>query len=159
MKASLTARTLAVAGFTLLLLGAGQALAASRLQEFLPKAQPADVFPGADRLGTPQGDPPLVPAYGGDRLLGHVYLNSDLTNSVGYSGKPIHILVGIDPQGVVRGMKLVGHKEPIILIGIPEKRVIDAINWLTMTGVAALGMVGGRAHDRCPVTARARAAP
>ena len=86
MKASLTARTLAVAGFTLLLLGAGQALAASRLQEFLPKAQPADVFPGADRLGTPQGDPPLVPAYGGDRLLGHVYLNSDLTNSVGCGG-------------------------------------------------------------------------
>ena len=128
MKASLTARTLAVAGFTLLLLGAGQALAASRLQEILPKAQPADVFPGADRLGTPQGDPPLVPAYGGDRLLGHVYLNSDLTNAVGYSGKPIHILVGIDPQGVVRGIKLVDHKEPIILIGIPEKRVIDAIN-------------------------------
>jgi NosR/NirI family transcriptional regulator, nitrous oxide reductase regulator len=130
MKASLIARTLAVAGFTLLLLGAGQALAASRLQEFLPKAQPADVFPGADRLGTPQGDPPLAPAYGGDRLLGHVYLNSDLTNAVGYSGKPIHILVGIDPQGVVRGIKLVDHKEPIILIGIPEKRVIDAINTL-----------------------------
>ena len=130
MKASLTARTLAVASFTLLLLWAGQALAASRLQEFLPKAQPADVFPGADRLGTPQGDPPLVPAYGGDRLLGHVYLNSDFTNAVGYSGKPIHILVGIDPQGVVRGIKLLDHKEPIILIGIPEKRVVDSMNAL-----------------------------
>lgn len=114
----------------LLFVCVGEAGAASRLQEFLPTAQPAEIFPGADRFGAPQGDPALVPAYTGDRLLGHVYLNSDFANSVGYSGKPIHMLVGIDPQGVVRGIKLVDHKEPIVLIGIPEKRVIDSMNVL-----------------------------
>ncbi len=116
------------------------ACAAARLQEFLPKAQPSELVRDADRFGAPQGDPPLVPAYKGDQLVGYVYLNSDFTNSVGYSGKPIHILVGIDPKGVVTGLKLVGHSEPIVLVGIPERRVIEAINSLIgkdITPVAA----------------------
>src|SRR5690606_19686589 len=103
---------------------------AGRVQEFLPKAQPADFFPGADRFGTPQGDPPLVPVQQGDRLLGYVYLNSDFTSAVGYSGKPIHLLVGIDPNGVVTGIKLVEHQDPIVLVGIPERRIIDSVNTL-----------------------------
>nr|WP_210183625.1 NosR/NirI family protein [Microvirga guangxiensis] len=105
-------------------------MAAGRVQEFLPKAQPTDFFPGADRFGTPQGDPPLVPVHQGDRLLGYVYLNSDITSAIGYSGKPINLLVGIDTNGVITGIKLVDHKEPIVLIGIPERRIIDAMNTL-----------------------------
>nr|WP_262265940.1 NosR/NirI family protein [Microvirga sp. HBU67655] len=100
------------------------------MQEFLPKAQPAEFFPGAERFGPPQGDPPLVPAYQGDRLLGYLYLNSDFTGATGYSGKPIQILVGIDPNGVITGIKLVDHKEPIVLIGIPERRIVAAMNTL-----------------------------
>ena len=38
------------------------------------------------------------------------------------------MLVGIDAQGVVRGLKLVDHKEPIVLVGIPERRVVEAVN-------------------------------
>jgi NosR/NirI family nitrous oxide reductase transcriptional regulator len=108
----------------------GTAMAAGRLQEFLPKSQPGELLPEADRLGPVQGEPPLAPAYRGDRLVGFVYLNSDFANATGYSGKPIHMLVGIDPQGVVRGLKLVDHKEPIVLIGIPEQRIVDALNRL-----------------------------
>jgi NosR/NirI family transcriptional regulator, nitrous oxide reductase regulator len=114
----------------LLLSVANPAVAAGRVQEFLPKAQPAEFFPGADRFGAPQGDPPLVPVHQGDRLLGYVYLNSDVTSAVGYSGKPINLLVGIDPNGVITGIKLVDHKEPIVLIGIPERRIVDAMNTL-----------------------------
>ena len=133
-------RMLVLAAVAVLLVCPGQVLAAGRLLEFLPKAQPSEVFPGADRFGTPQGEPPLAGAYAGDRLLGHVYLNSDFANAVGYSGKPIHMLVGIDPLGVIRGIKLVDHKEPIVLVGIPEKRVIDSMNALigkAMTPVAS----------------------
>ncbi|WP_373371174.1 4Fe-4S binding protein [Microvirga yunnanensis] len=117
-------------GIFLLLSCAGQAFATGRVQEFLPKAQPAEFFPGAERFGPPQGDPPLVPAYQGDRLLGYLYLNSDFTGATGYSGKPIQILVGIDPNGVITGIKLVDHKEPIVLIGIPERRIVAAMNTL-----------------------------
>ena len=58
-------RMLVLAAVAVLLVCPGQVLAAGRLQEFLPKAQPAEFFPGADRFGPPQGDPPLVPAYAG----------------------------------------------------------------------------------------------
>jgi NosR/NirI family nitrous oxide reductase transcriptional regulator len=106
------------------------ASAASDLATYLPKAAPADFFPGSDRFGPPQGDPALVPVYRSDQLQGFIYLNSDFANAVGYSGKPIHILVGIDPKGVITGLKLVDHKEPIVLVGIPEARIVAALNAL-----------------------------
>lgn len=106
------------------------ASAAGRLEQFLDKAQPSELFEGADRFGAIEGDPPVAPVFRGDELAGYVYLNSDFTSAVGYSGKPIHILVGIDPTGTVRGMKLVEHHEPIVLIGIPEEKVIASLNAL-----------------------------
>ncbi|WP_024342158.1 NosR/NirI family protein [Bradyrhizobium japonicum] len=106
------------------------ACAASELANFLPKVSAANFFPDADRFGPAQGDPPIAPAYKGDQLEGFVYLNSDFTNAVGYSGKPIHILVGIDPKGIIKALKLVDHKEPIVLIGIPEARIVAAVNGL-----------------------------
>ena len=80
------------------------AFAASELAAYLPKAALADFFPGADRFGPTQGDPPIVPAYRGYQLQGFVYLNSDLANAIGYSGKPIKVLIGIDPNGVITGL-------------------------------------------------------
>jgi NosR/NirI family nitrous oxide reductase transcriptional regulator len=106
------------------------AQASGELAGFLPKITPADFFAGADRFGPPQGEPPVFPVYRGDQLQGFVYLNSDFANAVGYSGKPIHILVGIDPSGIITGLKLIDHKEPIVLIGIPEARIVGAVNTL-----------------------------
>jgi NosR/NirI family nitrous oxide reductase transcriptional regulator len=108
----------------------GEARAAGRLNEYLGKAEPAELVPGASRFGPPQGDPAIAPAYRGDQLLGYVYLNSDFANATGYSGKPIQILVGIDPNGVITGLKLVEHKEPIVLVGIPVERILQAVNKL-----------------------------
>jgi NosR/NirI family nitrous oxide reductase transcriptional regulator len=132
--ADLTRRFAALAGAIIIVSASvalwAQAAAASDLANYLPKAAPADFFPGSDRFGPPQGDPPIAPVYHGDQLQGFVYLNSDFANAVGYSGKPIRILVGIDPNGVVKGLKLVDHKEPIVLVGIPEVRIVAAVNSL-----------------------------
>ncbi|QDP26206.1 NosR/NirI family protein [Bradyrhizobium cosmicum] len=111
-------------------LWAHAALAAGDLATYLPKVAPADFFQGADRFGPPQGDPPIVPVYRGEQLQGFVYLNSQFANATGYSGKPIQVLIGIDTKGVLKGFKLVEHKEPIVLVGIPEKRILDAVNKL-----------------------------
>ncbi|QDL96931.1 regulatory protein NosR [Rhodopseudomonas palustris] len=110
--------------------GVTVANAASRLGDYLSRATPSELVPGADRFGSMQGDPALAPAYQGDRLLGFAYLNSDFVNATGYSGKPIQMLVGIDPNGVITGLKLVDHKEPIVLVGIPEAKILAAINKL-----------------------------
>lgn len=119
--------TLAVFGWIALF---GEARAAGRLNDYLGKAEPAELVPGANRLGPLQGDPTIAPAYKDDQLLGYVYLNSDFANATGYSGKPIQILVGIDPKGVITGLKLVEHKEPIVLVGIPVARILEAVNKL-----------------------------
>jgi NosR/NirI family transcriptional regulator, nitrous oxide reductase regulator len=121
-------------GIFLVVLGwiclANDACARGGLADYIAKADPAELVSGATRFGPPQGDPAIVPAYKDDQLLGFVYLNSDFANATGYSGKPIQILVGIDPKGVLTGLKLVEHKEPIVLVGIPVGRILEAVNKL-----------------------------
>ena len=119
--------TLAVFGWMALL---GDARAAGRLTDYIDKAQPTELVPGANRFGPLQGQPAIAPAYKNDQLVGFAYLNSEFANATGYSGKPIQLLVGIDPKGVLTGLKLVEHKEPIVLVGIPEKRILEAVNKL-----------------------------
>lgn len=104
--------------------------AANRLPTYLEEVKPGELFAGADRFGTPVGEPPIAPVLRGDEVLGFAYLNSDFSSSIGYSGKPIHIVVGIDQKGVIRGFKLVHHDEPIVLIGIPEAKVVASMNAL-----------------------------
>ncbi len=80
----------------------GEARATGRLNDYLGKAQSTELVPGANRLGPPQGDPAIAPAYKDDQLLGYVYLNSDFANATGYSGKPIQILIGISSSSNTR---------------------------------------------------------
>ncbi|MDZ5455234.1 4Fe-4S binding protein [Azohydromonas lata] len=94
------------------------------LDTFLPKVAASDIVPGADRFGPVRESPRVAPAYRGNQLLGYVYLNSEYVDANGYSGKPIHILVGLDTEGTIVGVKLVAHSEPIVLIGIPERKVV-----------------------------------
>ena len=103
--------------------------AAKTLQEFLTGITPAELVPGGASFGPAEGDPALVPVLdAGGAPVGWAYLNTDFTTSIGYSGKPIRIVVGIDPDGTVRGLKLVEHHEPIVLIGIPEAKIMAALN-------------------------------
>ncbi|RAI57130.1 NosR/NirI family protein [Roseicella frigidaeris] len=119
---------------------------AARLSEFLPRIQPGEIFPGADRIGPPEGEPPIAPVFSGSRLVGHVWLNTDVTDSTGYSGKPIAVLVAADTDGVIRGISLQEHHEPIVLIGIPQRKIVDALNHLVG---AAMGPVA-RGEQRPP---------
>ena len=116
-----------VVGFVFLLSGGAASQAASQLDRFLKKVQPGEIQPGAERFGSPAGEPPIVPLLRGEETIGHVFLNADFANAVGYSGKPIHVLVALDNQGTVVGSKLVDHHEPIVLIGIPEKKITAVI--------------------------------
>ncbi|MGI9504960.1 MAG: FMN-binding protein, partial [Geminicoccaceae bacterium] len=100
---------------------------------FLDKVAPAEIVPGADAIGTLHDGLPVAPALSDGEAIGWVFLNSDFAGSVGYSGKPIHVMIGIDLDGVITGAKLVKHYEPIVLVGIPEQDVADVI-----TGYAGL---------------------
>jgi NosR/NirI family transcriptional regulator, nitrous oxide reductase regulator len=127
-KVRLLLLTFTVIAMTCMLPAVSSAQQTANLDNFLATVEPAQVFPEADRFGPLQGSPPVVPAYRGDRLLGYAFLNSDFVNAVGYSGKPIHIVVGLDLDGTIAGARLVEHKEPIVLIGIPERRITAFID-------------------------------
>lgn len=138
-----------VIGLMLLVIASGAAwlpatVSAQELGRFLEMIEPADIFPGVDRLGQPEGDPPVARAFRGGQHVGYVFLNADFVNSTGYSGKPIFILVAIDKEGVIAGAKLVEHTEPIVLIGIPEQRIAKVLD-----GYAGRSMVEvARGDDR-----------
>lgn len=116
-----------IAGLLLVVAGFGDA-AAAEVERFIAKAQPADLMPGADRFGPLAANAPVLPVYKGAELLGHAFLTSDFVNTTGYSGRPIHVLVGLTPDGVVTGAKMVDHHEPIVLIGIPPARITAFID-------------------------------
>ncbi|CAM5204006.1 hypothetical protein OURE66S_03639 [Oligella ureolytica] len=104
------------------------AQADSRLAVFLPKVQAADIFPGADGYGPVEGNElPIARVFKGQEAVGFVYLTTDIVNTRGYSSKPIDTLVALDNNGEIVGAKLVEHHEPIVLIGIPESRMVDFI--------------------------------
>jgi NosR/NirI family nitrous oxide reductase transcriptional regulator len=109
---------LCAALFFAALLGAGAAVAAG-FGAYEAHATPADVFPGADRFGPVEGSPPAAAAYKGDDVVGYVFETSD----IGYSGKPIRMLVGLNINGVITGAKVIEHHEPILLVGIPQEKL------------------------------------
>ncbi|PYF07753.1 NosR/NirI family nitrous oxide reductase transcriptional regulator [Rhodobacter viridis] len=110
--------------FGLMAMLSGPALAGGTvLEKYLPQIAAADLVPGADGFGPLREDLAVAPVLQGQTQLGWVYVTSDFVGTTGYSGKPIHVMVALDPAGKVIGARLVKHSEPIVLVGIPEAKV------------------------------------
>ncbi len=64
--------------------------------------------------------------YKGDELAGYVILSKEWTGKlIGYSGKHMETLIGMDADGVITGIKILFHSEPIVLIGLKEQNYLD----------------------------------
>jgi len=124
----------------------GIAHAGSELPRFLDAIEAQEIYPGADKIGPVDGDPPIAPAFKQGKQIGYVFLTSDYANTTGYSGKPIHQLVAIDNNGVIQKALLVEHHEPIVLIGIPEKRITAILTEYEGMDVGKL-VAGALDHD------------
>lgn len=90
-----------------------------------------EVLPGADSFSPRKGRPPYVEAYstrdGRKTLAGYVFLSTDIVDIPAYSGKPVITLIGMDAEGVIRGVRILKHSEPILLLGIPESALVRFI--------------------------------
>lgn len=82
-------------------------------------------FPGADRLSDADTPLPVQAVYAGDELLGYAFESTDIAPIPAYSGKPVNLLVGLDLEGGITLAEVLGHEEPIMLVGIPEQRLQD----------------------------------
>ncbi|MGA0543397.1 MULTISPECIES: NosR/NirI family protein [Paracoccaceae] len=123
------------------------ALAQSVLPEWLGKVPAAELVEGADGYGPIREDLPVAPVLKGGETIGWAFVTSDFVGTTGYSGKPIHTLVAVDPQARIIGMDLVKHSEPIVLIGIPEAKIKALVDSYIGLDLVAEANSGGTAHD------------
>lgn len=96
----------------------------------------ASVLPQAERYSLRQGNPAFVKGLrdrnGQEEVVGYVFLSTDVAPEiVGYSGKPIITLVGMDAGGRISGARILRHSEPILLAGIPEHKLAAYIDQYT----------------------------
>jgi NosR/NirI family nitrous oxide reductase transcriptional regulator len=118
----------------------------SRLAEFLAKVPASQLIPGADHYDAPEGTPPIASVRAGDRLVGYAFVNADWVDSTGYSGKPILILLGLSVDGKIAGAQLMGHHEPIVLVGVPPERINNFIAGYVGRDVLQLAKAGPEAR-------------
>lgn len=111
----------------LLILSSGSAQAWTIAE--LPETQLKEILPGAESF---QQVPQQSYWEGRDakgELKGWVALSTDVVTIKGYSGKPLVTLVGLDTHGVISGVQLIHHSEPIILLGIPDEDIKNFVNF------------------------------
>ena len=109
----------------LLLLGA---MPGARADTGAALPQVRALFPAADRVDEPAGDPPARAVYANGELIGYAFLTADMVRIPAYSGSPIDILVGIGTDGRIAGARIVRHEEPILAAGISEARLAEFVD-------------------------------
>lgn len=117
------------------------------LQHYLKEVPASELFPGADAYGAPQANLPVAPILKSGKRTGWAFVTSDFVGTTGYSGKPIHVLVAIGEDAVLKGVKLVKHSEPIVLIGIPDAKVKELTASYAGLDLRKEAEAGGSAHD------------
>ncbi|PCI87409.1 MAG: 4Fe-4S binding protein [Hyphomicrobiales bacterium] len=106
----------------------GFAASVGEFQKFLTQTPASVIFEGAEAYGALQQDGKIAPIQKNGQDIGYAFLNTDFVGAIGYSGKPIVVLIAIDLQGKITGAKLLKHSEPIVLTGIPEAKITNFIN-------------------------------
>ncbi|KIC33937.1 NosR/NirI family protein [Leisingera sp. ANG-S5] len=120
---------------------------ADSLDSFLTELAPADLVPGAEAFGPVRSDVPVAPVLKAGETVAYAFLTSDFVGTTGYSGKPIHVVAAIDNDAVLTGVKLVKHSEPIVLIGIPNSKMVKLTESYAGLDLKAEAAAGGDAHD------------
>jgi NosR/NirI family nitrous oxide reductase transcriptional regulator len=112
-------RVVAVAFALLLLLSMPATVAAvdrTTIDDPFSERSLSKVYPEADSFSEPSGQYQTVEAYrrvdGERRLVGYVFLTSNVVDVEGYGNEPIEFLVSIDTNGTIHGVELVEQHEP-----------------------------------------------
>ncbi|MES2074637.1 MAG: 4Fe-4S binding protein [Pseudomonadota bacterium] len=110
-----------------------------------------DVMPAAQQFSKRKGSPSYVEAYavdaGKQRLVGYVFLSTDVVDIPAYSGKPVVTLIGMDKAGIISGVRVLKHSEPILLAGIPESALLKFIHQYVGKSADAKLVIGQGQQD------------
>lgn len=117
------------------------------LQKFIKEIPAGEFVDGATSYGAMRSDLPVAPVMAGGDLLGYAFITSDFVGTTGYSGKPIHVMVAIAPDGKLLQANLVKHSEPIVLIGIPNRKIKALTESYSGLDIVAEAAAEGSGHD------------
>ncbi|WP_232209287.1 transcriptional regulator NosR [Alkalilimnicola ehrlichii MLHE-1] len=106
-----------------------------------------DLFPGADEVGEPEGDPPVIPLFSNGEKVGYAFETVNFAPIGAYSGKPVNMRVGLDLNGKITGAQLLDHSEPIVLIGVPDSKLVEFLEQYEGLHVTDRVRVGGRDRE------------
>ena len=115
-----------------------------KLLERLTPEVMAVVYPGAERLGPEEGEPPAIPVFKGDQVVAYVFSTLDIIAAPGYTTTPFDVIAGIDLEGRITGAKVVFHHEPIIEHDLGLQSLLDEM----LAAQAGRRLVGGA--DKLP---------
>ena len=59
----------------------------------------------------------------------YLFYTTDITDLIAYSGKPLEFLISLRSDGLINDLKLMKHSEPILLIGIPIEKLLEAVSF------------------------------
>ncbi|MBT07117.1 MAG: hypothetical protein CMM32_09440 [Rhodospirillaceae bacterium] len=118
-KFSYTSQFLSMFLFIQLVCGIGYVLAEESefgpLRDRLSSAEVwQSVFPDADRVSDPTGDPPASLVFLGEEILGYLYSTYESVGGRGYAGGLFDIVAGVTIDNRIAGVRVLGHNEPII---------------------------------------------
>lgn len=105
------------------------------------------LFPTADVVKAKKGDVAAQAVFEGDILLGYVFFTDEIFPIPAYSGRPIRALVGVSDDGVIRGVRIVSHEEPILVIGVSDEHLANYINQYAGLSSNDRVKVGGGARE------------
>lgn len=83
------------------------------------------LLPQTTEITDPEGEYGIRRILAGDTLLGYLFETINVANIPAYSGKPINMQVILSPEAVILDSWLLEHHEPILLVGIPEQKLVD----------------------------------
>lgn len=101
-------------------------------------ASPGPVLVTRQEAGVPGWD---VSTAG--KPLGYLASTWQVAGSVGYSGRPLDVLVAISPAGRITGAKLMQHNEPVLTLGISDADIaayVSGFSGYDLTAPAGTGL-------------------
>ena len=104
-------------------------------------------FPQATLIGEFEGEPLAAPVYRDEVLLGYLMRTTDIAPIPAYSGEPITLLVGLDLEGQITGLKITEHSEPILVVGISDQDLEHYVEQYRGVTVDKKVKLGGAERD------------
>lgn len=104
------------------------------------------VFPSAQKITPLNGKAPAYSVRSERAQLGYAFASIDLAPISAYSGKPINTLVALGEDGHIKGIDILEHEEPILVIGISDADLAAFV--AQFVGKKTTDRIRVGAHDR-----------